>query len=58
MHGTEDSLVKPEYSAKASNVYKNCEMHLIFGAGLGFHTPEQSELYHNNVIDYLKRHVK
>lgn len=58
LHGTEDSLVKPEYSAKASNVYRNCEMHLIFGAGHGFHSPEQSELYHNYVIDYLKRHIK
>ncbi|MBP5302727.1 MAG: alpha/beta fold hydrolase [Bacteroidales bacterium] len=58
VHGTEDSLVKPEYSAKASNVYDHCEFHLIFGAGHGFHTPEFSELYHNYVVDFLKSHIK
>jgi len=58
VHGTEDSLVKPEYSAKASNVYKNCELHLLFGAPHGFYQPQHVELYHNYVMDFLKRHVK
>ena len=58
VHGTEDSLVKPEYSAKASNLYKNCELHLIFGAGHGFWNPEHVELYHGYVMDFLQRHVK
>ena len=58
LHGTEDSLVKPEYSAKASNLYKNCELHLLFGAGHGFRTPEQSALYYGYVRDFLNRHKK
>ena len=58
VHGTEDSLVKPEYSAKASNVYKNCELHLLFGAPHGFYQPQHVELYHNYVLDFLKRHTK
>ena len=58
VHGTEDSLVKPEYSAKASNVYKNCELHMIFGAGHGFYQPQHVELYYNYVMDFLKRHLK
>lgn len=57
VHGTNDSLVKPEYSAKASNVYKNCELHLIFGAGHGFNTPEQQALYHQYVLDFLKKEM-
>ena len=58
VHGTEDSLVKPEYSAKASNVYDHCELHMIFGAGHGFMKPEHVELYHNYVMDFLKRNLK
>lgn len=58
VHGTEDSLVKPEYSAKASNVYGHCELHMIFGAGHGFMKPEHVELYHNYVMDFLKRNLK
>ena len=58
VHGTEDSLVKPEYSAKASNVYKNCELHLIFGAPHGFYMPQHVELYHGYVMDFLKRNLK
>jgi hypothetical protein len=58
VHGTNDSLVKPEYSAKASNVYENCELHLIFGAGHGFRSPEQADLYHGYVMDFLGRHLK
>lgn len=57
VHGTNDTLVKPEYSAKASNVYKNCELHLIFGAGHGFNTPEQQALYHQYVLDFLKKEM-
>ena len=55
IHGTEDSLVKPEYSAKASNVYDRCELHLIFGAGHGFWKPEHRDLYYSYVIDFLGR---
>ena len=58
VHGTEDSLVKPEYSAKASNVYDHCELHMIFGAGHGFMKPEHVELYHSYVMDFLKRNLK
>lgn len=58
VHGTEDTLVKPEYSARASNLYKNCELHLIFGAGHGFRGPEQVELYHGYIMDFLQRHLK
>jgi hypothetical protein len=55
VHGTEDSLVKPEYAAKASNVYDRCELHLIFGAGHGFWKPEHRKLYYGYVIDFLAR---
>ena len=55
VHGTEDSLVKPEYAAKASNVYEHCELHLIFGAGHGFWKPEHRELYYTYVLDFLAR---
>jgi len=55
IHGTEDSLVKPEYAAKASNVYDRCELHLIFGAGHGFWKPEHRTLYYSYVLDFLTR---
>ena len=58
VHGTEDGLVKPEYSARASNVYDHCELHLIFKAGHGFWQPEHRALYHEYVMDFLKRHLK
>lgn len=58
VHGTNDSLVKPEYSAKAANIYKNCELHLIFGAGHGFRPGEQADLYLGYVRDFLKRNLK
>lgn len=58
LHGTEDSLVKPEYSALASNFYKNCELHLLFGAGHGFRTPEMAGFYHFYVQNFLARHLK
>lgn len=58
LHGTEDALVKPEYSAKASNVYRDCELHLLFGAGHGFRKPEQKTLYFGYVEDFLERHRK
>jgi Dipeptidyl aminopeptidases/acylaminoacyl-peptidases len=57
VHGTEDGLVKPEYSAKASNVYDHCELHLIFKAGHGFWKPEDRALYHEYVLNYLGRHI-
>ena len=56
VHGTEDALVKPEYSARASNGYDHCELHLIFGAGHGFWKPEHRELYLKYVLDFLKKH--
>lgn len=55
VHGTNDQLVKPEYSALATNVYAKSELHLIFGAGHGFHQPEQQQLYSQYVRDFLKR---
>ena len=58
IHGTEDGLVKPEYSARASNVYDHCELHLIFGAGHGFWKPEHRELYHAYVLDFLGRQMR
>lgn len=58
IHGTEDGLVKPEYSAKASNVYDHCEFHLIFGAGHGFWKPEHRTQYHAYVIDFLTRQMR
>ena len=58
IHGTEDGLVKPEYSAKASNVYDQCEFHLIFGAGHGFRKPEHRDAYHTYVIDFLSQQMR
>jgi dipeptidyl aminopeptidase/acylaminoacyl peptidase len=31
---------------------------MIFGAGHGFYQPQHVELYHNYVMDFLKRHLK
>lgn len=56
VHGTEDALVKPEYSARASNLYDHCELHLIFGAGHGFWKPEHRDLYYSYVLNYLANH--
>ena len=58
LHGTEDSLVKPEYSARAANVYKHCELHLLFGAGHGFYQPEHAALYQDYVLSFLRAHLK
>ena len=58
VHGTNDSLVKPEYSARAMNVYENAELHLIFGAGHGFQSPEQKELYRGYVRSFLDKNKK
>ena len=57
IHGTEDSLVKPEYSAKASNVYDHCELHLIFGAGHGFWKSEHREQYYTYVLNFLEKQL-
>ena len=57
VHGTEDSLVKPEYAALASNVYDHCELHLIFGANHGFWKPEHREKYYSYVLNFLKKHL-
>ena len=61
LHGTNDSLVKPEYSAKAVNALNEngnkFEFHLLFGAGHGFQG-EQRELYYNYVRDFLKKNIK
>lgn len=57
IHGTEDSLVKPEYAALASNVYDHCELHLIFGAGHGFWQPEHREKYYTYVLNFLKKQL-
>lgn len=58
LHGTQDPLVKPEYSARASNVYKNCEFHLLFGAEHNFRKPEHKTLYFGYVEAFLERHKK
>jgi cephalosporin-C deacetylase-like acetyl esterase/lysophospholipase L1-like esterase len=58
IHGTEDGLVKPEFSAKASNVYEHSEFHLIFGAGHGFWKPEHRAQYHSYVVDFLNRQMQ
>lgn len=58
VHGTNDSLVKPEYSAKAANLYENCELHLIFGAGHGFRPGKEEDLFIGYVRDFLKRNLK
>lgn len=58
VHGTNDSLVKPEYSAKAANAYKHCELHLIFGAGHGFNGDEQTPLYLGYIRDFIARNKK
>ncbi|MBQ8069871.1 MAG: alpha/beta fold hydrolase [Bacteroidales bacterium] len=61
LHGTNDGLVKPEYSAKAVTALnehgKKFEFHLIFGAGHGFQG-EARDLYYNYVRDFLKNNLK
>lgn len=58
LHGTEDALVKPEYSARAANVYRHCELHLLFGAGHGFYQPEFAAAYQDYVLSFLRAHLK
>ena len=36
VHGTSDFIVPYSYSVRASEIYKNCELHLIEGANHGF----------------------
>ena len=62
LHGTDDGLVKPEYSAKAVTALnaagREFEFHLLFGAGHGFFSPEHRELYFNYVRDFLEQNRK
>ena len=55
IHGTEDPLVAPSYSIKAARLYRNCELRWIDGAGHGFYSPEQRELYFSYSTDFLNR---
>lgn len=55
VHGTEDPLVAPSYSIKAARLYRNCELRWIDGAGHGFYSPEQRELYFSYITDFLNR---
>ena len=36
LHGDADSVVDVSYSERASQVYPDCELHVISGAGHGF----------------------
>ena len=54
VHGTEDPLVSPSYSVKAARLYHSCELRWIDGAGHGFYSPEQRELYFHYITDFLK----
>lgn len=57
VHGTNDALVKPEYSARAANVYRDCELHLLFGGGHGVR-PDTQDQYIAYTRDFLARHRK
>lgn len=53
-HGTADELVDPRYSQHAAAVYNHAELHLIDGAGHGFHGPALKEAT-GYLVDYLLR---
>ena len=53
-HGTADELVDPSYSQRAAAVYDHAELHLIDGAGHGFHGPALKEAT-GYLVDYLVR---
>ena len=57
VHGTNDGLVKPEYSALAANAYKDCELHLIFGGEHGVR-PQTQDQYLAYARDFLARHLR
>lgn len=52
--GTADELVNPRYSQRAAAVYDHAELHLIDGAGHGFHGPALKEAT-GYLVDYLVR---
>ena len=53
IHGTDDQVVPPSYSVKAARVYPQCSLHWIDGAGHGFYSPEQRELYFTLIAQFL-----
>ena len=57
IHGTEDPLVAPSYSVKAARQYRQCELRWIDGAGHGFYSPEQRELYFTYIADFLRKEI-
>ena len=53
-HGTADELVDPRYSQRAAAVYDHADLHLIDGAGHGFHGAALKEAT-GYLVDYLVR---
>ena len=43
IHGTADSIVKPDYAKKAAEAYANAELHLIDGGAHGFNRRHDTE---------------
>lgn len=52
LHGDADSVVDVSYSERASQVYPDCELHVISGAGHGF-TGENFEEACGYIVAYL-----
>lgn len=53
-HGTTDELVDPRYSQRAAAVYDHAGLHLIDGAGHGFHGAALKEAT-GYLVSYLAR---
>ena len=53
VHGTKDTIVKPEYSRRAQQAYPNAKLHIIEGGGHGFGKKHDAV-----AISHLKRFAK
>lgn len=53
LHGDQDSLVDVSYSERALEVYENARLHVIEGAGHGFHGADFEEAI-NDIFEYLQ----
>ena len=55
IHGDKDTLVPVTYSIKASQVYQNCDLHILNNVGHGFHGQDRLESM-LMILRFLKKH--
>lgn len=59
LHGSLDFIVKKSYSERASELYNNCTLHIIKGAGHGFNADNFSIFgdFDNEVWEYIDEYL-